>query len=151
MVTLLYPVLLFLLFACALAFPFHVLCRLPLFMGTLSVSYVFGASVVCSFPLGYFSLLKFFPFMVTNFNATSKVTLLPFITLPFPVVFGHAQSIDVSCIYLLCHIFSLWIVFTFLIPSLNFSLIVLSLMASFVFGEIFHGLFFFNSSLLQVY
>ena len=77
MVPLLYPVLLFLLFACALAFPFHVLCRLPLFVGTLSVSHVFGASVVCSFPLGYFSLLNFFPFMVTNFNGNSKITLLP--------------------------------------------------------------------------
>ena len=112
-------------------------------MGTLSVSHVFGASVVCSFPLGYFSLLKFFPFMVTNFNGNSKITLLPFITLAFLVVFGHAQSLDVSCIYLLCHIFSLWIVFTFLIPSFTFSLIVLSLIASFVIGEIFYGLFFF--------
>ena len=143
MVPLLYPVLLFLLFACALAFPFHVLCRLPLFVGTLSVSHVVGASVVCSCPLGYFSLLNFFPFMVTNFNGNSKITLLPFITLPFLAVFGHAQSLDVSYIYLLCHIFSLWIVFTFLIPSFTFSLIVLSLMAPFVIGEIFHGLFFF--------
>ena len=81
--------------------------------------------------------------MVTNFNGNSKITLLPFITLAFLVVFGHAQSLDVSCIYLLCHIFSLWIVFTFLIPSFTFSLIVLSLIASFVIGEIFYGLFFF--------
>ena len=56
--------------------------------------------------------------MVTNFKANSKVNWLPFITLPFPVVFGHSQSFDVSCIYLLCHIFSLWIVFFFLFNPL---------------------------------
>ena len=87
--------------------------------------------------------------MVTNFKANSKVNWLPFITLPFPVVFGHSQSFDVSCIYLLCHIFSLWIFFfSFLIPS--FSLIVLSLMASFVIGEIFHGLLNFFLLLIMI-
>lgn len=100
---------LFLLFACGLAFPFHVLCSFPLFMGHIIC--ITSLELLLSVPLEaalclLLSLLKFFPFYGDwlNFYANFTVYIASHDS-HFQLLLDMLQSLDVSCIYLLCHIF----------------------------------------------
>lgn len=70
---------LFLLFACGLAFLFHVLCSFPLFMGHVicitSLELLLSVPIEAALCLGYFSLLKFFPFYGEWLNFYANFTV----------------------------------------------------------------------------
>ena len=103
-VSFLYQIL-FLLFACGLAFPFHVLCSFPLYMGHIicitSLELLLSVPTEAALCLGYFSLLKFFPSMVICLTFMQiSLYILPLSTLIF------------SCLWT-CSSHLMWAEFTF--------------------------------------